>query len=77
MEQFTICCSRGATSLSLFKSCILSNLLCVCVYLRLYCYCLVYVCLYFNVYRAPLKISIQLLSGSPVKKLQLKLRLPI
>ena len=26
----------------------------------------------FNLYRAPLKISIQLLSGSPVKKLQLQ-----
>jgi len=53
----------------------------VCVYLRLYCYCLVYLCLVlylvilyfdFNDYRAPLKISIQLLSGSPVKNLQFK-----
>ena len=61
------------------KSCIFINLFCMrvyacCIY---YCSCLVYVCvcvlyfalLYFtfNLYRAPLKISIQLLSGSPVK----------
>jgi len=47
---------------------------------RWYYYCLVYVCLVlylvmlhfdFNTYRAPLKI-IQLLSGFPVKKLQLQ-----
>jgi len=74
MEQFTIYCSRGYILLCLFlKCCILSNLLYVCIFevvLLLFSVVLCLVILYFdfNVYRASLKISIQLLSGSPYKK---------
>ena len=47
-----------------------------CIYhLQLFSVCVLYLAILsftYNLYRAPLKISIRLLSGSPVKMLQLQ-----